>query len=129
MGSLLSLILPALVPAFTDGFRGIFAKFTGGAGGQPQNVTERVQLMEAEAAKLQAMASLDGTFTGQPSQWIIDLRASFRYIIISAILIFTGVVVFCPNIVGASVITVFLDMSGCCMSFVIGERMYLSIKK
>ena len=129
MGSLISLILPALVPAFTDGVRGIFAKLTGGAGGQPQNVTERVQLMEAEAAKLQAMASLDGNFTGQPSQWIIDLRASFRYIIISAILIFTGVVVFCPNIVGASVIAVFLDMSGCAMSFVIGERMYLSIKK
>lgn len=129
MGSIISLILPALVPAFTDGVRGIFARLTGGAGGQPQNVTERVQLMEAEAAKLQAMASLDGNFTGQPSQWIIDLRASFRYIIISAILIFTGVIVFCPNIVGASVIAVFLDMSGCCMSFVIGERMYLSIKK
>jgi len=129
MGSILSLILPALVPAFTDGLRGIFARITGGAGGQPQNVQERVQLMEAEAQKLQALASLDGTVTGQPAQWIVDLRASFRYVIISAILLFTGVIVFYPNIVGASVIAVFLDMSGACMSFVIGERMYLSIKK
>jgi len=129
MGSLISLILPALVPAFTDGVRGIFAKLTGGAGGQPQNVQERVQLMEAEAQKLQAMSALDGTITGQPSQWIIDLRAAFRYVIISAILIFTGIIVFMPDLVGASVIAVFLDMSGCCMSFVIGERMYLSIKK
>ena len=129
MGSILSLILPALVPAFTDGVRGIFARLTGGAGGQPQNVQERVQLMEAEAQKLQAMSALDGTVTGQPAQWIVDLRASFRYVIISAILLFTGVIVFYPNIVGASVIAVFLDMSGACMSFVIGERMYLSIKK
>lgn len=129
MGSILSLILPALVPVFTDGVRGVFARITGGAGGQPQNVEERVKLMEAEAAKLQAMSSLDGTVTGQPAQWIVDLRASFRYVIISAILLFTGVIVFFPNVVGTAVIATFLDMSGACMSFVIGERMYLSIKK
>ena len=76
-----------------------------------------------------AMAQLDGTFTGQPAQWIVDLRASFRYIIISAILLFTGVIVFYPSIVGVTVISVFLDMSGACMSFVIGERMYLNLKK
>jgi hypothetical protein len=128
MGSLFGLIFPALVPALTDGFRGIVSKFTGGAGGQPQNVAERVQLMQAEAAKLQALAALDTT-NGEPSKWIVDLRASFRYVIISFIMIFTGVVVFNPDIVGASVVAVFLDMTGACMSFVIGERMYLTLKK
>jgi hypothetical protein len=128
MGSLISLILPALVPAFSDGMRGIFARLTGGAGGTPQNVTERIQLMEAEATKMQAMAALDNP-TGNPSQWIVDLRACYRYVIISAILIFTGIVVFNPNIVGVSVVSIFLDMSGACMSFIIGERCYLNIKK
>jgi hypothetical protein len=128
MGSLISLILPALVPAFSDGMRGIFARLTGGAGGTPQNVTERIQLMEAEATKMQAMATLDNP-TGNPSQWIVDLRACYRYVIISAILIFTGIVVFNPNIVGVSVVSIFLDMSGACMSFIIGERCYLNIKK
>ena len=128
MGSLISLILPALVPAFADGARGLIAKFTGGAGGQPQNVAERIQLMQAEAANLQAMSSLD-TPVGQPSQWIVDLRAAFRYVIISAILIFTGITLYFGDIVGASAITVLLDMSGCAMSFVVGERMYLSLKK
>lgn len=127
-GSIASLILPALVPAFSDGVRGIIAKFTGGAGGQPQNVEERVKLMEAEAAKLQALAALDGV-NGEPSKWIINLRASFRYVIISAIMIFTGVIVFTPDIVGASVVAIFLDMTGACMSFVIGERMYLTLRK
>ena len=108
--SIASLILPALVPAFSDGVRGIIAKFTGGAGGQPQNVEERVKLMEAEAAKLQALAALDGV-NGEPSKWIINLRASFRYVIISAIMIFTGVIVFTPDIVGASVVAIFLDMT------------------
>ena len=128
IGSVASLILPALVPAFSDGVRGIIAKFTGGAGGQPQNVEERVKLMEAEAAKLQALAALDGV-NGEPSKWIINLRASFRYVIISSIMLFTGVIVFTPDIVGASVVAIFLDMTGACMSFVIGERMYLTLRK
>jgi len=127
-GSIVSLILPALVPAFADGARGLIAKFTGGAGGQPQNITERIELMKAEAEKLQALAALDSP-TGEPSKWIIDLRASFRYIIISSIMIFTAVVVFNPDIVGATVVAVCLDMTGACMSFVIGERMYLSLKR
>jgi len=127
-GSIVSLILPALVPAFADGARGLIAKFTGGAGGQPQNIAERIELMKAEAEKLQALAALDNP-TGEPSKWIIDLRASFRYVIISAIMIFTAIVVFNPDIVGAAVVAVFLDMSGACMSFVIGERMYLTLKK
>jgi hypothetical protein len=128
ISSVASLILPALVPAFSDGVRGIIAKFTGGAGGQPQNVDERVRLMEAEAAKLQALAQLDSV-NGEPSRWIIDLRASFRYVIISSIMIFTGLIVFNPDIVGAAVVSVFLDMTGACMSFVIGERMYLTLKR
>ena len=128
MGGIFGLILPALVPAFADGMRGIFARLTGGAGGQPQNVQERVELMQAEATKLQALAALDNP-EGTPSQWIVDLRACYRYVIISAILIFTGVVVFNPELVGTAVVSVFLDMTGACMSFIIGERMYLSIKK
>ena len=128
LGSIVSLILPALVPAFADGARGLIAKFTGGAGGQPQNITERIELMKAEAEKLQALAALDSP-TGEHSKLIIDIRASFRYVIISSIMIFTAVVVFNPDIVGATVVAVCLDMTGACMSFVIGERMYLSLKR
>jgi hypothetical protein len=127
MGSILSLILPALVPAFADGTRGIIAKFTGGAGGQPQNLQERIQLMQAETEKLKALAALDSP-TGEPSKWIIDLRACYRYVIITFILIATIFVVYSPN-VSTSIVSVFLDMTGACMSFIIGERMYLAIKK
>ena len=127
MGSLINLILPALVPALTDGVRGLFAKFTGGAGGQPQNMQERIALIQAETEKLKALAALDMP-TGEPSKWIIDLRSSFRYIIISIILIATIVIVYSPS-VQTSITLIFLDMTGACMSFIIGERMYLGLKK
>jgi len=127
MGSLLNLILPALVPAFSDGVRGIFAKLTGGAGGQPQNMQERISLIQAETERLKALAALD-TPIGEPSKWIVDLRACYRYVIISFILIATICVVYSTNI-PLSVVSVFLDMTGACMSFIIGERMYLAIKK
>ncbi|NDB59682.1 hypothetical protein EB001_14735 [bacterium] len=127
MGSLISLILPALVPAFTDGVRGLFAKITGGAGGQPQNMQERIQLIEAETERLKALAQLDAP-NGEPSKWIIDLRACYRYVIVTFILVATIVVVYSPS-VPATIVGVFLDMTGACMSFIIGERMYLAIKK
>jgi len=127
MGSLISLILPALVPAFTDGVRGIFAKFTGGAGGTPQNMQERIQLIEAETEKLKALAALDMP-NGEPSKWIVNLRAAYRYFIVTFILLATIFVVYSPN-VPAAVVGVFLDMTGACMSFIIGERMYLGLKK
>ena len=124
---LASLIFPALMPALTDGLRGIFAKVTGGAGGTPQNVNERIQLMQAETARLQALADIDKP-SGEPSRWVTDMRSSFRYIAILIIWLATIAAVFTPTI-AQSITLMMLDLSGACMSFVIGERMYLSLKK
>lgn len=124
---LASLIFPALMPALTDGLRGIFAKVTGGAGGTPQNVNERIQLMQAETARLQALADIDKP-SGEPSRWVTDMRSSFRYVAILIIWLATIAAVFTPDI-AQSITLMMLDLSGACMSFVIGERMYLSLKK
>jgi hypothetical protein len=124
---LASLIFPALMPALTDGLRGIFAKVTGGAGGTPQNVGERIQLMQAETARLQALADIDKP-SGEPSRWVTDMRSSFRYIAILIIWLATIAAVFTPDI-AQPITLMMLDLSGACMSFVIGERMYLSLKK
>lgn len=124
---LASLIFPALMPVVADGFRGLFAKVTGGAGGTPQNVNERIQLMEAETRRLQALAEIDKP-AGEPSTWVTDVRAIFRYAAISLIWLATIVAVFTPS-VPQSITIMLLDLSGACMSFVIGERMYLSLKK
>ena len=122
-----SVLFPALIPALTDGVRGIFAKFTKGAGGNPVNVTERIQLMQAETARLQALAEIDKP-SGEPSRWVTDLRSSFRYVAIILIWLATIAAVFTPTIPEA-ITLIMLDLSGACMSFVIGERMYLTLRK
>lgn len=124
---LASLIFPALLPAVTDGLRGIFAKVTGGAGGTPQNVNERIQLMEAETKRLQALAEIDKP-SGEPSGWVTDVRAIFRYAAITIIWLATIGAVFNSS-VPENFTIMLLDLSGACMSFVIGERMYLTLKK
>jgi hypothetical protein len=127
MNSILSLIFPAVIPVLADGVRGIFAKFSGGAGGTPQNVDERIKLMEAETARLQALADIDKP-SGEPSKWVTDFRASFRYVAILLIWIATISAVFTSSVT-PNITLMLLDLSGACMSFVIGERMYLTLKK
>ena len=122
-----SVLFPALLPALTDGVRGIFAKFTKGAGGNPVNVNERIQLMQAETARLQALAEIDKP-AGEPSLWVNNLRSSFRYVSIIIIWLATVGAVFTPTVPEA-ITLIMLDLSGACMSFVIGERMYLTLRK
>lgn len=119
-------ILPALLPAAADVGRAVVARVSGGKGAMPQNVAERVQLMQAETDRLKALAQLDAP-TGQVSPWVADLRASFRYVAVGAVVLATlGAVLVAPEAAGTLVL---LDMSGACMSFIIGERMYLGLKK
>lgn len=122
-----SVLFPALLPALTDGVRGIFAKFTKGAGGNPVNVAERIQLMQAETERLKALAEIDKP-VGEPDKWVTNLRTSFRYVTIILIWFATIAAVFTPG-VEQSITIILLDLSGACMSFVIGERMYLSLKR
>ena len=123
--NVLTMLLPAIVPALTDTFRGVVAKFTGSAGAQPQNIAEAVTLMEAQTKRLQAMAELDKP-VGEVSRWVSDTRAVFRYAAIAALFLFTAAAV--AGDAPAWVILALLDMCGASMSFIIGERMYLKFK-
>lgn len=126
ISSLLSMVLPALVPVMADGARGLFAKFSGGAGGQPQNVAERIQLMQAQNERIKALAEIDQP-SGEVSQWVANTRGIFRYAVISGIWGLTALAMFTNT--NEAYTLVLLDMSGASMSFIIGERMYLGIKK
>jgi hypothetical protein len=76
MGALAAL-LPALLPVVSDGLRGLFGRLTGGVGARPQNVTEVIQLMQADTARLEALAKLDSP-PGNVSQWVANIRALQR---------------------------------------------------
>lgn len=123
--NILTMLLPALVPALGDAIRGVIGKFTGGAGAQPQNVAEAIQLMQAQTERVKAMAELDKP-AGDVSRWVSDIRAIYRYAAITVILGATAAAV--AGGAPEFVVVAMLDMSGACMSFIIGERMYLRLK-
>ena len=126
MGSILSLVIPALIPAVADGLRGIFSKLTGGAGAKPQNVEEQIKLMTAENERLKALAELDRP-AENISPWVADLRASFRYIaggliILAAVSsLYVRVDLYLQDAVW--------NLAGSVFAFLFGDRMYLKFVK
>jgi len=61
------------------------------------------------------------------SPWVANLRASFRYFAVGGIIAATIAGAYVG--IDAAALAILLDMSGASMSFIIGERMYLGLKK
>lgn len=70
-------IIGALLPAAIEGGKQLLTKWVGGV--RPTTVDEQIKLDQNEIARIEALAKLD-TPVGTPSQWVVDLRASARYI-------------------------------------------------
>lgn len=120
------LLTSVLVPIFTD-----FFKSSGPAVSRKLfgvSVDDQIKIEEAQVKKLEALAQLDNPH-GTPSQWVIDVRASFRYIA-AALLILGGMGVAAYGVVSAdsSSIVIGLEMAGYPFGFIFGERLVLSYK-
>lgn len=70
-------IAAAFVPVASEALKQLIGRVVGGV--RPTTVNEQIMLMKAENDRLQAIAALDAP-GGTPSQWVIDLRASARYL-------------------------------------------------
>lgn len=130
MPALLALLLPALIPVVADGARNLFSWIFGGSGAQPQNAKEAIELMQAEVAKLEAIAKLDAP-AQNISTWVADLRASFRYLAAALIILGTFVFIGAKSAglaVDDTTIDILLQLSGSVFSFLFGDRMYLSLR-
>lgn len=121
---MLELLLPALLPAAVEGVKNLIGKFTGGF--VPANIDEQIKLDNANVEKLKALAALD-TPVGAPSQWVVDLRASFRYIAAGALIVAA---------VATTVIPALLPMQATAYSaasaafgFIFGERLVMNLKQ
>lgn len=128
---LLTTVLPALLPAAVDGVRGIFTKMTGGAGAQPANVREVIELGRLEIDKLRALADLDRP-ASNISQWVADLRAAARYIGVGIILLVWLAVVVLDAAglhVSEELATTTSQMAKAAFFFLYGDRMYAYIRK
>jgi len=128
MSTLLTLLLPALAPALTDGFRALVNRAVNGKGKAveaPERPDTSIAYISAETARIDAMARLDAV-VGTPSQWVVDLRASFRYIAVLVIWCLTAGAIYTQQ--DMAVIITLLEICGATLSFIIGERFYLKIK-
>jgi hypothetical protein len=123
MMMLLDAILSALVPVGIEGVKQIIAKFTGGV--RPTTVAEQIQLDQNEIQRLQALAALDNP-GGTPSQWVIDLRASARYLG-SLFVIALGVLTLYTD-VDDSVKTIGLEAANIAFGFLFGSRIMANMK-
>lgn len=74
---ILETIVGALVPVGAEAIKQLIMRFTGGV--KATTIDEQIKLDTLEIDRIKALAILD-TPVGTPSQWVIDLRASSRYI-------------------------------------------------
>lgn len=118
-------IITALIPALTDGVRGVIGRFTKGAGAKPQNVEEVIELQEADTRRMTALAALDKP-AANIAPWVANLRASIRYVMVLLIFLYAaGVTVWVDDpvtVVNAQ------NMMASAFFFLFGDRVYLHLK-
>lgn len=92
MSLLLTTLLSSLVPVGIEGIKQLIVSKTGGV--KPTTVAEQLQLDEQDIKRMQAVAALDNP-GGTPSQWVVDLRGSARYLAAFTVIIGGVAVAFC----------------------------------
>ena len=122
---ILETLIPALLPALTDGARGLFNKLTGGAGAKPANVEEVVTLMDAETKRLEALSKIDSA--QGVSQWVSNVRAMQRPVV-SGVIIFAyvGAIGLSKDVEMVNSLGVYAQMV---TFYLFGDRTYMYMKK
>lgn len=128
MSLILTTLLPALLPVVIDMVKVGWSKIIGIPTGEPMNFNERLEEKRLDIEKLKALATLDKP-SGNISQWVADLRASFRYIAVGVIVLAAITYNFLPegyqNPIGLN----YLNQLGASATFfIIGDRVYLGLK-
>lgn len=118
-------ILGALVPVGVEGLKQVISKFTGGP--RPSTVEEQIKYDDNEIKKLNALATLD-TPVGQPSQWVVDLRASARYVG-ALIVIVVGIGSLFISGLDPKVQTLALEAANIAFGFLFGTRILANFKR
>lgn len=117
-------IISAFAPAAIEGVKQLIVRFTGGV--KPATVAEQIQLDNSDIERLKAVAALDQP-GGTPSQWVIDLRASSRYIG-ALVTIFVGLSTLFITELDSTVKAIALEAASCCFGFLFGQRLLTNLK-
>lgn len=122
---LIESLIAALIPVGVEGVKQAINHFSGGV--KPTTVDEQIKLDQNEIERIKAVATLDNP-GGTPSQWVIDLRASARYIGALAV-ITVGIGSLYIGVVPANVQIVALEAANIAFGFLFGQRIAISIGK
>ena len=117
-------IVGALVPVGAEAVKQVVARFFGGV--RATTIEEQIRLDQNEIARIEALAKLD-TPVGTPSQWVVDLRASARYVGALAV-IAVGVLVIVTNS-EARVQEIGLQAANIAFGFLFGSRIVTGWQK
>lgn len=121
---LIETIIAALVPVGVEGINQAAARWFGGV--RATTVDEQIKLDTNEIEKIKALAELDKPI-GQPSQWVVDLRSSARYV--GALLVISvGIGSLFMTVVPA-VQAVALEAANIAFGFLFGSRIVSSFKR
>ena len=121
---LIETLVAALVPVGVEGVKQVITNFTGGV--KPTTVEQQIALQEADVKRLEALAALDNPH-GTPSQWVVNLRASSRYIGALGVILAGLVTLYIPSM-PQEVISVAMEAASVCFGFLFGQRVLINFK-
>ena len=125
MSMLLTTLLSALLPVGVESIKQVVTTKLGGI--KPVTIEDQIKLDQSEIDKLKALAALDAP-GGTPSQWVVDLRASSRYLGALGVITVGISSIFIPNL-DAQVKLIALDAANIAFGFLFGTRIVASWKK
>lgn len=125
MSMLLTTLLSALLPVGVEGIKQVITTKLGGV--KATTVDEQIKLDQNDVEKLKALAALDSP-GGTPSQWVVDLRASSRYLGALGVITAGVTSIFIPGI-DAAVKVIVLDAANIAFGFLFGTRIVASWRK
>lgn len=123
-GPLITALISALIPVGVEGAKQVINKAVGGP--KPTTIAEQIELEKADIARLEAVAKLDDPH-GTPSQWVVDLRASARYIAAWVVILGGGATLFTDSPLEVKALAV--EAISVAFGFLFGTRIIANFKK
>jgi len=117
-------IIGALVPVGIEGIKQAMTRFFGGV--KATSIDDQIKLDNNEVEKIKALAELDKPI-GQPSQWVVDLRASARYIGALAVIGVGISTLYVP--VEPEIKVIALEAANIAFGFLFGSRILAGFRK
>lgn len=117
-------IIGALVPVGVEGVKQLMTNFFGGV--KATSIEDQIKLDTNEIEKIKAIAELDKPI-GQPSQWVVDLRASARYIGALAVIVVGISTLYAP--VDVRIQAIALEAANIAFGFLFGSRIVANLRK